>query len=82
MVCEPALHPTPGAVTLLFPVADAALDCADPPGLVAETRDLPLVYLGNQYDGTRRSTVLRPGRQRASAVGRRQVDANTALAPT
>src|SRR5207248_768654 len=50
VVCEPALHPTSGAVSLLFPVADAALDCADPLGLVAETRDLPLVYVGNQYD--------------------------------
>lgn len=50
VVCEPAMHPTPGAVTLLFPVVDAALDCADPLGLIAGPRDLPLVYVGNQYD--------------------------------
>jgi hypothetical protein len=50
VVCEPALHPTPGAVPLLFPVADTALDCTDLLALVAETRDLPLVYVGNQYD--------------------------------
>lgn len=49
-VCEPALHPTPGAVSLLFPVADQALDCADPIALVTGQRDLPLVYVGNQYD--------------------------------
>ncbi|UQU66832.1 hypothetical protein COUCH_11415 [Couchioplanes caeruleus] len=49
-VCEPALHPTPGAATLLFPVSDKALDGADPGALTAGTRDLPLVYIGNQYD--------------------------------
>nr|WP_221378310.1 hypothetical protein [Actinoplanes polyasparticus] len=49
-VCEPALHPTPGAVTLLFPVGDEALDSADPVALTAFERDLPLVYVGNQYD--------------------------------
>lgn len=49
-VCEPALHPTPGALTLLFPVADAALDDADPRALASRCRDLPLVYVGNQYD--------------------------------
>lgn len=30
-VCEPALHPTPGAVPLLFPVADTAIDAAGCP---------------------------------------------------
>jgi len=49
-VCEPALHPTPGAASLLFPVADAALDQADPAALAATPRPLPLVYVGNQYD--------------------------------
>lgn len=49
-VCEPALHPSPGAVSLLFPVADSALDGADPMALAARHRDLPLVYVGNQYD--------------------------------
>ncbi|WP_205752500.1 hypothetical protein [Cryptosporangium phraense] len=49
-VCEPALHPAPGAVSLLFPVADEALDGADPVTLTKLRRDLPLVYIGNQYD--------------------------------
>ncbi len=49
-VCEAALHPTPGAATLLFPVDDAQLDAADPALLAARARDLPLVYIGNQYD--------------------------------
>jgi hypothetical protein len=49
-VCEPALHPSPGAVSLLFPVADEAIDQADPVTLAAEDRSLPLVYIGNQYD--------------------------------
>ncbi|MBN6050757.1 hypothetical protein JYK22_02330 [Nonomuraea sp. RK-328] len=49
-VCEPALHPSPGAVSLLFPVADDAIDQADPEVLAAEDRPLPLVYIGNQYD--------------------------------
>ncbi|MEV4055161.1 hypothetical protein AB0J55_28505 [Amycolatopsis sp. NPDC049688] len=50
IVCEAALHPTPGAVSLLFPVADHALDTADPVALASRARDLPLVYVGNQYD--------------------------------
>jgi hypothetical protein len=50
VVCEPALHPTPGARTLLFPVGDEAIDSADPVELTASDRDLPLVYVGNQYD--------------------------------
>ena len=49
-VCEAALEPSPGADSLLFPVADTALDCADPVSLAAMPRPLPLVYAGNQYD--------------------------------
>jgi len=50
VVCEAALHPTPGAVSLLFPVADDALEAADPAALAATPRALPLAYVGNQYD--------------------------------
>jgi hypothetical protein len=49
-VCEAALAPSLGASSLLFPVADADLDNADPPCLAAKPRPLPLVYVGNQYD--------------------------------
>lgn len=49
-VCEPALRPTPGAVSLLFPVADHVLDAADPAELARSPRNLSLVYVGNQYD--------------------------------
>jgi hypothetical protein len=49
-VCEAALKPSPGADSLLFPVADAALDCVDPASLAVTPRPLPLVYAGNQYD--------------------------------
>lgn len=49
-VCEFALRPTPGATTLLCPVADAALDAADPAVLAAWPRPVSLVYVGNQYD--------------------------------
>jgi hypothetical protein len=49
-VCDAALFPTPGAHKLLFPVADAALETADPAVLAASHRPLPLVYIGNQYD--------------------------------
>jgi hypothetical protein len=49
-VCEPALRPTPGAASLLFPVDDATLDRADPVALAGVPRWLPLVYIGNQYD--------------------------------
>ncbi|SDZ24306.1 hypothetical protein SAMN05444365_10816 [Micromonospora pattaloongensis] len=49
-VCEPALRPTRGAVPLLFPVADTAIDAADPAALTALPRPTPLVYVGNQYD--------------------------------
>ncbi|WP_395107573.1 hypothetical protein [Actinomadura sp. SCN-SB] len=49
-LCEAALHPGPGAVRLLFPVDDHALDAADPVALASLPRDLPLVYVGNQYD--------------------------------
>jgi hypothetical protein len=49
-VCEAALKPSHGADSLLFPVADTALDRADPVRLAAMPRPLPLVYVGNQYD--------------------------------
>jgi hypothetical protein len=49
-VCEAALSPTPGATSLLFPVADTVLDTADPIALAARPRPTPLVYVGNQYD--------------------------------
>jgi hypothetical protein len=49
-VCEPALLPSPGAVSVLFPVDDTVLDAADPAALTAGPRPLPLVYVGNQYD--------------------------------
>lgn len=49
-VCEAALYPSPGAVSLLFPVTDDALDTADPNALAAAPRRLPLAYVGNQYD--------------------------------
>ncbi|MFJ8442389.1 CgeB family protein [Kitasatospora griseola] len=49
-VCEPALHPSPGAASLLFPVSDDALDQAYPAALAARRRLLSLVYIGNQYD--------------------------------
>lgn len=52
-VCEPALAPSPGAVSLLFPVADTDLDTADPATLAAQPRPVPLVYVGNQYDRDR-----------------------------
>ena len=48
-VCELAFHPRPGTHTLLCPVADHDLDQADPHQLAARTRDLDLVYVGNQY---------------------------------
>lgn len=50
VVCEAAVHPAPGTVSLLFPVADEALDTADPAALATQPRDLPLAYVGNQYD--------------------------------
>jgi hypothetical protein len=40
-VCEPALRPTPGAVSLLFPVDDPTLDAADPVALAARHRPRP-----------------------------------------
>ena len=49
-VCEAALAPSLGAVSLLFPVADDDLDRADPVSLAAMPTPLPLVYIGNQYD--------------------------------
>jgi hypothetical protein len=50
ILCEPAPRPSPGATTLLFPVADTILDAADPDKLAARRRSVPLVYVGNQYD--------------------------------
>jgi hypothetical protein len=50
IVCEPALHPTPGAHSVLFPVADDVLDHLDPARAVEGARPWPLVYIGNQYD--------------------------------
>ncbi|MGH3468926.1 MAG: hypothetical protein ACRDQF_14490 [Thermocrispum sp.] len=50
VICEAALHPTPGAISLLFPVTDDALDDADASALAARPRDVPLAYVGNQYD--------------------------------
>lgn len=48
-VAEPALHPSSGAHSLLFPIADEALDFFDPRAVTA-ARQWPLVYVGNQYD--------------------------------
>ncbi|REF00529.1 glycosyltransferase family protein [Thermomonospora umbrina] len=50
VVCEAALHPSPGATSLLFPVADHALDAADPQALAGGDRRWLLTYVGNQYD--------------------------------
>jgi hypothetical protein len=50
LVCEAALAPTPGAFSLLFPVADSLLAQADPGALAARSRELALAYVGNQYD--------------------------------
>jgi hypothetical protein len=50
VVGEAALHPSPGAVALLFPVADDALDRVEPSDLTITPRDLALAYVGNQYD--------------------------------
>jgi hypothetical protein len=44
------LHPHPGAVSLLFPVADRLLDTADPVALSRLERPITLAYVGNQYD--------------------------------
>jgi len=49
-VCEAALHPSPGATALLFPVRDQDLDTADPAALATRPRTVPLAYVGNQYD--------------------------------
>jgi hypothetical protein len=50
IICEAALDPSPDAVSLLFPVSDTELANADPNELAEMARDLPLVYIGNQYD--------------------------------
>ncbi|MER6010180.1 hypothetical protein [Streptomyces bluensis] len=49
-VCEAALIPSPGATSLLFPVADEWLDSADPDELARTDRPISLAYVGNQYD--------------------------------
>jgi hypothetical protein len=49
-ICEAALAPSPGATSLMFPIADDDLNRADPEALAAMPRQLPLVYIGNQYD--------------------------------
>jgi hypothetical protein len=49
-VCEAALFPRKDTVRLLFPIADQVLDSVDPTVLARLPRDLPLVYIGNQYD--------------------------------
>ncbi|MFF4534303.1 hypothetical protein ACFY1P_34150 [Streptomyces sp. NPDC001407] len=49
-VCEAALEPSPGARTLLFPVDDRLLAQADPNALARRPREVPLAYVGNQYD--------------------------------
>lgn len=50
-VLEAALRPSPGALTLRFPVSEAALEraWAGLDGLVGRDRPLTLVYVGNQY---------------------------------
>jgi hypothetical protein len=50
IVCEAALHPTPGAHRLLFPLDDTLQEAADPMALAVLPRPLGLVYVGNQYD--------------------------------
>ncbi|MCV2458273.1 hypothetical protein OEB94_03105 [Streptomyces sp. ICN988] len=50
LVCEAALAPTPGARSLLFPVAENLVAQADPVALAAQRRNLVLGYVGNQYD--------------------------------
>ncbi|WP_018253855.1 CgeB family protein [Salinispora mooreana] len=49
-LCEAALHPSPGAVSLFFPVDDQVLDTADPSALSQLDRPTTLAYVGNQYD--------------------------------
>jgi hypothetical protein len=49
-VSESGLLPSPGATSLLCPVDDTVLDNADPVALTARQRQLPLLYIGNQYD--------------------------------
>lgn len=48
-VAEYALRPSLGAVTVACSVPDELLDAADPSRLARQSRDLPLVYVGNQY---------------------------------
>jgi hypothetical protein len=80
-VCEPALAPSPGAVSLLFPVADDALDSADPAALAAMPRPLA-AGLRRQPVRPRRGVrrVLRPGRRPSPAPRRGQVDPHRPMA--
>jgi hypothetical protein len=49
-VCDPALHPAPGSVSLMTMIPDMLIDTADPERLAARNRTLALAYVGNQYD--------------------------------
>lgn len=49
-VGEFALLTTPGAQQLACPVPDERLDAADATQLARRRREVPLVYVGNQYD--------------------------------
>ncbi len=74
-VCEAALAPSPGAVSLLFPVADAVLDAADP---ARAGRDAPAAAAGlrraTSTTATRRSAGSSPRRRALRAPGRREMD--------
>jgi hypothetical protein len=48
VVAEATPHPRPGAVSLLLPVDDTALDAVDPAVLAARSRTLSLVCVGTQ----------------------------------
>jgi len=49
-VAEPALYPTPGAISVPCPIPDEVLADVDPAALAGRDRWLPLVYAGDQYD--------------------------------
>ena len=49
-VAEPALYPTPGAISVPCPIPDEVLAETDPAALAGRDRWLPLVYAGDQYD--------------------------------
>ncbi|MEV7965857.1 hypothetical protein AB0O34_07720 [Sphaerisporangium sp. NPDC088356] len=50
VVCDPAVHPAHGAVSVMTMIPDALIDAADPARLAARPRRLALAYVGNQYD--------------------------------